>query len=61
MDSASSRAGALGELYRRAGELAAAGDTEAARVLHEAAGRLLGAPRAGAPVVDLEAERRRRG
>jgi hypothetical protein len=56
-------------LAHLAGDMAAAlaaGDTEAARIAHEAVGRLLGAPAcagddvAGAVVVDLAAERTRR-
>ncbi|WP_437994385.1 hypothetical protein [Sorangium sp. So ce145] len=40
----------------------AAGDVEAARIAHETIGRLLGAPGADVPgVVDLAAERARRG
>jgi hypothetical protein len=42
-------------------EALAVGDTEAARVAHEAIGRLLGAPGVpGAVVVDLAKERERR-
>jgi hypothetical protein len=40
-------------------DAAAAGDLAAARVAHDALGRLLSEPRAGA-VVDLNAERERR-
>ena len=39
----------------------AVGDVEAARAAHEAIGKLLGAPGAPAAVVDLAAERERRG
>ncbi|XXT25329.1 hypothetical protein WME94_27750 [Sorangium sp. So ce429] len=40
----------------------AAGDVEAARIAHETIGRLLGAPEADAAgVIDLAAERARRG
>ncbi|MGK4000644.1 hypothetical protein [Sorangium sp. So ce1024] len=40
----------------------AAGDVEAARIAHEAIGRLLGAPGADAAgIIDLAAERVRRG
>ncbi|WP_437627957.1 hypothetical protein [Sorangium sp. So ce1151] len=43
-------------------EALAAGDVEAARIAHETIGRLLGAPAADAGgVVDLAAERSRRG
>ncbi|WP_437910599.1 hypothetical protein WME95_22995 [Sorangium sp. So ce327] len=43
-------------------EALAAGDVEAARIAHEAIGRLLGATGADAGgVIDLAAERRRRG
>lgn len=47
-----------------AGHLAAAGDVDAARVAHEALGRLLASPRAageGADVVGIESARRSRG
>jgi hypothetical protein len=37
------------------------GDLEAARVAHEAIGRLLGSPSTAAPVVDLADARRKRG
>ncbi|AUX23345.1 uncharacterized protein SOCEGT47_038680 [Sorangium cellulosum] len=43
-------------------EALAAGDVEAARIAHETIGRLLGAPGADvAGVIDLAAERTRRG
>ncbi|WP_437709623.1 hypothetical protein WMF45_34385 [Sorangium sp. So ce448] len=44
-------------------EALAAGDVEAARIAHETIGRLLGAPGAdaGGGVIDLAAERIRRG
>lgn len=43
------------------GAALAAGDLEAARVAHEAIGRLLGAPGAAGDVADLAAARARRG
>jgi len=46
----------LAELH----EAVEVGDTEAARVAHEAIGRLLGAAGSPAPVADLAAERRKR-
>lgn len=58
------RAVMLAHLSADMGAALAAGDTEAARVAHDAIGRLLGAERlattAGAVVVDLGAERARR-
>ncbi len=53
----------MAELYRRAAELARAGDLTAARVLHEAAGSLLGlaADVAATPVVDLATRRKDKG
>lgn len=43
------------------GAALAAGDIEAAKVAHDALGRLLGTDKPAAPVADLSAERRRRG
>ena len=57
---ASSRAVMLAHLSADMGAALAAGDMEAARVAHDAIGRLLGAPGAPAAVVDLAAERERR-
>src|SRR5262249_15636592 len=55
------RAAALEALPRSAAAAAAAGDMVTAHILHESAGRLLGAPQGeGAEVVSLDAERRRR-
>ncbi len=65
--SASPRAVRLGHLYSDMGAALAAGDLEAARVAHDAIGKLLAAmrpgdgPGDGAPVVDLAAEREKRG
>jgi hypothetical protein len=50
----------LAHLSADMGAALAAGDTEAARVAHEAIGRLLGLPGPGAEVVDLAVERERR-
>lgn len=47
-------------LHAELGEALRLGDTEAARVAHEAIGRLLGTAGSPAPVADLAAERRRR-
>ena len=60
---ASPRGAALADLYRHAERLASAGDLAAARELHAVIGRLLGgaAPADGAAVVDLGAERVKRG
>ncbi|WP_234024013.1 hypothetical protein [Sorangium cellulosum] len=61
------RAALVAQLGEGLGAAAAAGDVEAVRVAHEAIGRLLGAPSQGvaasvqAPVVDLTAERGKRG
>jgi hypothetical protein len=55
------RAVLLAALLKSAGDLAAAGDVEGARVAHEAAGKLLGPAVEGAAVVDLASERERRG
>jgi hypothetical protein len=49
----------LEQLSRGMTAALAAGDLEAARVAHEAIGKLLGSP-GGAAVVDLEVERTRR-
>jgi hypothetical protein len=55
----------LARLAHDLGELAAAGDLDAARVLHETIGKLLAPPPGGggegARVIDLAAERDRRG
>ncbi|WP_437277514.1 hypothetical protein WME90_40705 [Sorangium sp. So ce375] len=52
----------LGQLAEGMRAALAAGDVEAARIAHETIGRLLGAPRADAAgVIDLAAERSRRG
>ncbi|WP_231864356.1 hypothetical protein [Sorangium cellulosum] len=52
----------LGQLAEGMRAALAAGDVEAARIAHETIGRLLGAPGADAAgVVDLAAERARRG
>jgi hypothetical protein len=56
------RSALLGQLAEGMREALAAGDVEAARIAHEAIGRLLGATGADAGgVIDLAAERRRRG
>ena len=55
----SPRLAAVADLYRHAAELAAAGDLEAARVVHEAIARMLEGAGPGC-VVDL-ATRRKRG
>ena len=57
---ASPRAVMLGHLSADMDAAIAAGDVEAARVAHEAIGRLLGSGGTGAHVVDLAAERERR-
>jgi hypothetical protein len=60
----SPRATLLEQLLASARDAVAAGDIEAARIAHEAAGKLLAAPRvegAGAKVVDLAHERGKRG
>jgi hypothetical protein len=64
--SPSPRAALLEQLLARARDAVAAGDIEAARIAHEAAGKLLAAPPmemegAGAKVVDLAHERGKRG
>jgi hypothetical protein len=51
----------LAALLKGAGDLAAVGDMEAARVAYDAAGKLLGPAGEGADVVDLAAEREKRG
>ncbi|WP_434048548.1 MULTISPECIES: hypothetical protein [Sorangium] len=52
----------LGQLAEAMRVALAAGDVEAARITHETIGRLLGAPGADAAgVIDLAAERTRRG
>lgn len=51
----------IASLNAMQGEALRAGDTELARVLHEAIGRLLGKPGDAAPVADLAAERAKRG
>jgi hypothetical protein len=58
---ASPRAGALATLAGELARLSAAGDIEWARILNETIGRLLGSATPGAAVVDLGAERARRG
>ncbi len=60
---ATPRASILEALLAGAAAAAAAGDMEAARIAHEAAGRLLAPPPGGpdAEVLDLEQARRRRG
>ncbi len=58
---ANPRAGLLEALLAGAAAAAAAGDMAAARIAHEAAGRLLGAAGPDAGVVDLDQERRARG
>lgn len=56
------RAGLVETLTAAVRDLAGAGDLEAARVAHEALGKLLGAPTGQpAPVADLGVERARRG
>jgi hypothetical protein len=57
---ANPRAGLLEALLAGAAAAAAAGDLVAARIAHEAAGRLLSAAGQGGDVVDLEQERARR-
>jgi hypothetical protein len=59
--SSSPRAGALATLAGELARLSTAGDLEGARVLNETIGRLLGSAAPGAAVVDLGAERARRG
>ncbi len=54
------RASALADLYRHAAELAAAGDLEGAKAVHESIGRLLGKAGENAPIVDLAARRAKR-
>jgi hypothetical protein len=61
---ANPRAAVLARLARDLGELAAAGDLDGARIVHETIGRLLVPPGGGgegAQVIDLAAERDRRG
>ena len=53
-----SRSTLIASLYDHASALARAGDIEAARVAHEAAGKLLQVPAATAVVVDLSQQRR---
>jgi hypothetical protein len=53
--------GALATLAGELARLSAAGDIEGARILNETIGRLLGSATPGAAVVDLGAERARRG
>ena len=48
----------IASLYDHAAALAQAGDIEAARVAHEAAGRLLAVPEPAAAVVDLNERRK---
>jgi len=57
---ASPRAAMLAALSAGMTAALAGGDLDAARVAHEAIGRLLGSPVRGAEVVDLAAERERR-
>jgi hypothetical protein len=59
--SSSPRAAVLATLAGELARLSAAGDLEGARVLNETIGRLIGAAAPGTPVVDLGAERARRG
>jgi hypothetical protein len=53
-----SRSTLIAALYEHAAELAQAGDIEAARVAHEAAGRLLVVPEPAHAVVDLNQRRK---
>jgi hypothetical protein len=53
-----SRSTLIAALYAHASALAKAGDIEAARVAHEAAGRLLAVPKATNAVVDLNQRRK---
>ena len=53
-----SRSTLIASLYNHASALAQAGDIEAARVAHEAAGRLLVVPEAANAVVDLNHRRK---
>ena len=53
-----SRSTLIASLYEHAVALAQAGDIEAARVAHDAAGRLLAAPRPANAVVDLNLRRK---
>jgi hypothetical protein len=48
----------IASLYEHAAALARTGDIEAARVAHEAAGRLLQAPEPAVAVVDLNQRRK---
>jgi hypothetical protein len=57
----SPRAAMLAHLTADMGAALAVGDVEAARAAHEVIGRLLGAPGVPATIVDLAAERERRG
>ena len=57
----SARAGALATLAGELARLSAAGDLEGARILNETIGRLLDSATPRAAVVDLGAERVRRG
>ncbi len=61
-DRPSPRAAAIAALYPHAAALALGGDLEGARLLHETIGRLLGdgVAVAGAEVLDLSSERRKR-
>src|ERR1700679_106691 len=56
----SPRAVMLAHLSADMGAALAAGDVEAARIAHDAIGKLLGMPGLSAAVVDLAAERERR-
>lgn len=60
-NSPSPRAAAVATLAAEFARLSAAGDLEGARILNETIGRLLGAAMPGAAVVNLGAERARRG
>jgi hypothetical protein len=55
------RAAVVATLAGHVAALAAAGDLEGARVVHETLGKLLGAAGEASRVVDLETERRKRG
>jgi hypothetical protein len=55
------RAAAVATLAAELARLSAAGDLEGARILNETIARLLGSAAPGAAVVDLGAERARRG
>jgi hypothetical protein len=60
-DTENPRTALLASLLKSAGDLAAAGDLEGARIAHAAAGELLAVGGEGGAVVDLAAERERRG